>query len=348
MITSVKNFTSTPVSTEVVSSTSQPEKVSARKLLDYDNVTFDATTSKPELNNSEIHADNVLYQGDKANENLESELKNKTEGPPPVSDDTLAKEGTTANQSTLDIPPATVDPNNDMSFRKALNMSEPVTKENNENLNDISNEKKAPTDYFPHYLDAKIENLLHEDPDNFIKLLSENAENIKRDLTEKEMMSLEKPDASKPDSPELQSEVQRLVRKILVLKSFSRNHYESGEKSLSNEYDKKSSEISFRKFPSTTIVQSNPPHSYNSPVSNTYYMKENYVPVPVANPIINPVPTLPVANNLHIHYGANALWNNNLAAMSRTHKIAHISHLTRLIDNLMGRVLYPPLFNVYY
>lgn len=342
-ITFVNNVTSTPVSTENVSSTSQPEKLSGRKLIDYDNVTFKTTTLKTELNNSETTENRILNQTEKIDDNLESELQNKTEGPP--SNDTLASDVTTANQSTLDKPPAAIGPESDMSYRKALNMSEPMNKENDQDLNYLSNEKNVQPDYFPHYLDAKIDNLLHDDPDNFIKLLSENAENIKRDFTETETIPLEKPDFDKPDSPELQSEVQRLVRKILVLKSYSRNHYESEEKSLSNEYDKVPSEISFRRFPSTKIVQSNP-YSYNKPVSNTYYMKDNYVPVPV--PIINTVPTLPVSNNLHVHYGTNTLWNNNLAAMSRAHKMAHISHLSRLIDNLMGRVLYPPMFNVYY
>lgn len=348
MIIPVKKNTPTPVSSEVVSSTPQSEKVSARKLLDYDNGTFDATTSKPEVNNSEIYG-NVLNEGEKIDKNLEYNLENKTEGPPPASNDTLADNSTTVNQSTLDKPPATVDPDNDMSYRKALNMSEPMDKQNDEDLNDQSIEKKPQTDYFPHYLDANIENLLHEDPDNFIKLLSENADNIKRDLVEKDMIPMEKPDVGKPSSPELQSEVQKLVRKILVLKSFSRNHYDSEEKSLSNEYDKEPSEISFRRFPSTTIVQSNPAYSYNRPASNTYYVKDSYipVPVPVSNPRINPVATLPLANNLHMHYGANALWKNNLAAMSRAHKMAHVSHLTRVIDNLMRRALYPPLFSSY-
>lgn len=335
--------TLTSVSTEVVSTTSEPEKLSARKLLDFVNDTFDTTTSTPELNNN-VYVNNVI-EGEKIDENLDDELENKTEGPALASNDTLASDDTTTTQSTLDKPPVTVNTENDMSFRKALNMSEPTDKENDEDLNDLSSEKKPQTDYFPHYLDAKIENLLHEDPDNFIKLLSDNAENIKRDLSDKE--PIEKLDIDKPGTPELQSEVQKLVRKILVLKSFSRNHYESVEKS--NEYDKEPSEISFRRFPSTAVVQSNPPYSFNRPVSNTYYMKDSYVPVPVpvANPIINSVATLPVANNLQIHYGANALWNNNLAAMSSAHKMAHIGQVTRLINNLMGRVLYPPIFNSY-
>lgn len=349
MITSVEKNTLSPVSTEAVSGISEPEKISARKLLDDGNVTFDATTSKPELNNNEIYVNNVPIEKESIDGNLDRELENKTENSPPANNETSISDGTTANPSTVDIPLLTVVPENDISFRKALNMSEPSNKENDENLNDLSNEKKQQTDNFPQYLDAKIENLLHEDPDNFIKLLSENAENIKRDLTEKEMMSKEKPDLGKPGSPELQSEVQKLVRKILVLKSFNRNHYESEEKSLSNEYDKEPSEISFRRFPSTAGVQSNPPYPYNRPVSNTYYMKDSYVPVPVpvANSIINTVATLPVTNNLQVHYGANELWNNNLAAMSRAHKIAHISHMSRLINNLMGRVLYPPIFNSY-
>lgn len=358
-ITSVEKNTLTPVPLEIMSVTSRPETVSTRKLLDNGNLTFEVTTPKPELNQNETSINETLFKEEKHNvinnENLESDVQNETEGPPSSSNETLASDDISATQTTMEkLPmPDQVDQNN-ITFRKSLNLSEPMHKYNGEDLNEPHSATEIPQgDYSPRLFDARIENPLNDDNQNFIKLLSENANDFKRNLGEKDV-PIENSDlgTDRDNNPELQPVVERLVKKVLVMKSINRNHFDSDEeKAFSNEYDTEPSDISYRRFPNTPVVESNSPYSYNPPASNTYYMKDRYVPVPVpvANTIINPVAPLPVANNLQMHYGANALWNNNLAEMSRVHKLAHINHLSRLINNLnlVGGVLYPPLFNNY-
>lgn len=305
-------------------------------------------------NDLKNNSDDAVIKGEKINENLLSDSLERTERPPPSNSDKLPSDGITTPPTTMEKPPVAhqTNPENDITFRKSLNISEPTNNHNGGSFDERHTTTQTPLQgYSPRYLDARIGNLLHDDPDNFIKLLSENANNFKRYLAEIDA-PIEIPDLGidrdLPHTPE--SEDQKTIKKFLVMKSYNQNHFDTEEeKSLSNEYDTEPSEISFRRFTNAPVTQSNSPYSYNAPVSSTYYVKDNYVPVPVSNTIINRVATLPLANNLQMHYGANALWNNELVGMPRVHKHTHINRLSRLINNLnlVGRVLYPSLVHRY-